>query len=126
MMKQEFVPYKESLELKELGFNEKCLGWYFINNIRIKLHGYSTYVGPNKNDIIEAPLFQQAFRWFRDVHNKNIIIETLMNNQGFRASIMISHPYQVINIDERWDKWEGAELACLRELIKIVKHKLTE
>jgi len=27
-MKELFAPYKESLELKELGFNEPCLGRY--------------------------------------------------------------------------------------------------
>lgn len=32
-MEKEFVPYQESLELKELGFNEPCFGVYGYNKL---------------------------------------------------------------------------------------------
>ena len=27
-MNKEFIPYEQALELKELGFDEECFGWY--------------------------------------------------------------------------------------------------
>jgi hypothetical protein len=32
MIEQEFVPYEEAFALKELGFNEPCLGYYLCRN----------------------------------------------------------------------------------------------
>ena len=30
-MNKEFIPYEQALELKELGFNEVCLGYYNLD-----------------------------------------------------------------------------------------------
>jgi hypothetical protein len=32
-MKTEFISYEQALELKKLGFDEPCLGWYASWNI---------------------------------------------------------------------------------------------
>lgn len=59
-MNKEFVPYKESLELKELGFNEPCFSFY-ENGVFI-----FWYNSVQENDLIQnciAPLYQQAFNW---------------------------------------------------------------
>ena len=58
MIKKEFIPYEQALELKELGFDEPCFGWYasdksLIKDYVIKMH-------------LRVPTFSQAFRWFRE------------------------------------------------------------
>jgi hypothetical protein len=63
-MKNEFVPYKEALALKELGFDYCCFCSY---NSEGKLAGnYGTYYKIHLSEVTIAPLFQQAFRWFRE------------------------------------------------------------
>ena len=77
-MNKEFVPYKEAIALKELGFNEPCITWYFDTRVDIKLYpesqpgsGLSLKGFKNSHKKIgitdcTAPLYQQAFRWFRE------------------------------------------------------------
>jgi hypothetical protein len=85
-MDKEFVPYQESLELKELGFDEPCLGHYQDNveafthkQIKGKLN--LGFMGQCKSEpydwnnapkwgtksqiFYSAPTYSQAFRWFR-------------------------------------------------------------
>lgn len=80
-MEKEFVTYEIALKLKELGFDEKCFGYYSQNDTN-DMHYLGIYqeedyflsgdvpsiVGP------EAPLWQQAIDWFRKRHNMWIII----------------------------------------------------
>ena len=33
MIEKEFVPYEESLALKELGFNEPCFGYFIAGQL---------------------------------------------------------------------------------------------
>ena len=78
MEKKEFVPYDESLALKELGFNEKCLAGFYTyvdENLVLDKYDYRGKFNINYSDeddyiintdktyYISAPLYQQAFRW---------------------------------------------------------------
>ena len=62
-LEKEFVPYTESFELKELGFDEPCFGWWFVDEKMLIIEKSKKSTSEN---IIQAPLFQQAFRWFRE------------------------------------------------------------
>ena len=99
-MKNEFVPYEEALAMKELGFDYSCFG-YHIEDFGEGI-GFNKKYTPSQNhhpyQSCSAPLYQQAFRWFRDVHDLD---------------------FTVINI--RYKTYEEAELACLKKLIEIVK-----
>ena len=86
---KEFVPYEQALELKELGFDEPCLahligfgdgtienGKYVINyqqvfypNDFIESDDKAEELGLHPFGICGVPLYQQAFRWFRDKYN---------------------------------------------------------
>ena len=104
-MTKEFVPYNEALELKELGFDEECLSYYFNKQLSF---GSKTAYG----EVVEAPLYQQAFRWFREKYNLHFPIAV---SDGFWFF-------------ERWrigvyKTYEEAELACLTKLIEIVETK---
>jgi hypothetical protein len=119
-MTQDFIPYEQALDLKELGFDEPCYGFYdeFSNN-KIA-YGYS--VGINK-----SPTFSQAFRWFREKYH--IIGEVKF--KGGKTTKTAWYDYIIYseidwddkNPNEQWKKYEEAELACLIKLIEIVKTK---
>jgi hypothetical protein len=130
-MNKEFIPYEQALELKELGFDEECLGWYPNNTAALSLHG--VFIGkPSSGSyklLAYAPLYQQAFRWFREKHNTLSTIYA--NASGFlyewEDAIGGTHrgwsEYEGPNDSGCWDTYEEAELACLKKLIEIVKNK---
>jgi len=128
-MKKEFVPHELALELKRLGFDEPCLGrWLVITEweaptgeVRLQL---GTDVEDYDNHQFHAPLFQQAFRWFRDNHKHNGIVEGC-KKYGFEWCIYpdIEH---YIKPPNNFNTYEEAELACITRLIEIVKSNTNE
>jgi hypothetical protein len=121
-MEKEFIPYEQALALKELGFVEKCYRGYDKNQILFysqqdsgHLLNYS--VGMN----VSAPLYQQAFRWFRDKYNIDgfIRIEPLNEKYGFVIYNREKDNFKEFSTD--YTKTEDAELSCLIKLIEIVK-----
>ncbi len=135
-MTKEFVPYAESLELKELGFDEPCLGAWAE-------HGFMTPndVSTLQDDItiedIEntqdenmclSPLYQQAFRWFRDkkLFDACICRYQSRDDGGIYYYYVINHDFgieETRHLKEGFFSYEQAELACLKKLIEIVKNK---
>jgi hypothetical protein len=111
-MVKDFIQYTEALELKQLGFNEPCLGYYLASTLFIS--NDNVY---NSTDIpvIKAPLYSQAFRWFRENFNYHHTINLNKKYVGIAYSSVVN-----FNIDE-FNTYEEAELACLKEMIKIVK-----
>ena len=78
-MKEQFVTYEIALKLKNLGFNEFCMGFFYSEHIDelsdISL-GTTTKVVEemvNRFNCIKAPLWQQVIDWFRNLHG--VIIE---------------------------------------------------
>ena len=114
MIEQEFVPYEQALELKQLGFDELCLGYYLASTLFI-----SNDIVYNSTDIpvIKAPLYQQAFRWFREKRG----LGHMINGIGHESFIMnIGGMLYIFNGSE-FKTYEEAELACLKKLIEIAK-----
>ena len=131
-MEKEFIPYEQALALKELGFDESCFAVYKSNGDL----GYFQYFNINRfiedasresnySDLLSiecsAPLYQQAFRWFREKHNIDSYHIEPTNN-------MFSNFYGVLGLrtatfNGGFKTYEEAELACLKKLIEIVKRK---
>ena len=65
-MKDLFVTYEQALDLKELGFDEPCLGFYstLYDLMIMKTNGVKSLFDSE----CLAPLKQQVFKWFRDKH----------------------------------------------------------
>ena len=128
-MNKEFVPYTESLELKELNFDEPCFGKFICFGKSTKSKFQYNALGDPKNynngsygvNIISAPLYQQAFRWFREKCRLFSSIQEL--NIGYQHSY-----YFVVNDEDsiQFLKYEDAELACLDKLISILKEQQNE
>jgi len=122
-MNKEFIPYQEALELKELGFDEPCLEAYDKNGMLYHSHKTDklfTALNSNLSTQCSAPLFQQAFRWFREKHNLKscIMFRTSMEDNKEYYDWLIKGQEVVYR---HFNTYEEAELACLKKLIEIVK-----
>jgi hypothetical protein len=111
-MIKEFIPYELALELKQLGFDEPCLGYYLASTLFIS--NDNVY---NSTDIpvIKAPLYSQAFRWFRNKFNCHHTINLNKKYVGIAYSSVVN-----FSIDE-FNTYEEAELACLKKLIETIR-----
>ncbi len=124
-MEKEFLPYDLALRMKQLGFEEPCLACYYNAGEKLDI---DEYVGHGQYTVL-APLFQQAFRWFRENYNlfHEINIDKTMEPkfaytiieyesaqffEGFEEDILSEHLYY---------KHEEAELACLEKMIEILE-----
>ena len=123
MMNKEFVTYEQALALKELGFDEPCLTYYhedkrFEEDI-VYVKGSIFWNLPYIKEIA-APLYQQAFRWFREKHSlQHEIINDLGNDL---TSIVYVYSIFAVDRSEEYKTYEEAEQACLDKLIEIIKN----
>jgi hypothetical protein len=137
-LSKEFVPYKQSLEIKLLGFDEPCLAWAtleYANTIHVG-NGYKVH---RETDLptkpFGIPTFSQAFRFFREKYNLKVSFPYW---NGFNGMIpdRMQYKYECVIVPENdksitvrengrvyFDTYEEAELACLFKLISIVKEK---
>ena len=121
-MEREFVSYEEALELKQLGFDEPCLGRYDPLKVLVTISrpNNNSYYKGSVPSFISAPLYQQAFRWFREKHKLVSCIRTNFN-VDFYYEIYIDHMNEMMS--DYYKTYEESELECLKELIQIVKSK---
>jgi hypothetical protein len=143
VMEKEFVPYQEALELKSIGFDEPCFGFY---TGRKSLRRYTNFDGELnefqtlKNSKITmgdewctAPTFSQAFRWFREKYGLFHSVEIYPIREERDRCWYVIHRVEKNEFDvfERnhvhmsgfFDNYSQAENGCLRKLIEIVKRK---
>jgi hypothetical protein len=143
-MEKEFIPYEQALALKELGFDEPCFAYFYhhqeykilfdnpnqardYNSIKIDVGSIFDHdeervkkglesLGDSVSRMTSIPLYQQAFRWFRQKYE-------------ITGYVMFLGWYHIIskdlNIKEKVqsENHEEAELECLKKLIEIVKNK---
>ncbi len=124
-MEKEFGPYTESLELKSLGFDEPCIGWATMQYPDViscgnKFKKYHETELPTRP--FGVPLYQQAFRWFREHQEWPIDswIQPYLSEQPRQYEGVYWRRGETVSIGV-FSTHEEAELACLRKLIELVK-----
>ena len=123
-MESLFCPYELALELKELGFDEISLFCYttaYEGNpllhcphllLNSQLEGF-------ENEPISAPLYQQAFRFFREKYKLLSFVDIDSSYRIYCDDIKFN-----LDIDSRIFKtYEEAEVECLVKLIEIAKEQ---
>ena len=124
-MEKLFVPYTEALALKDLGFDEPCFAFY--NNLELKRSLVRNFEECKNSDwdAITAPLYQQAFRWFREKHGFEVFLQKEVNLvSGKTYSYLIENDVEeIIKRSLSKSGIERAELECLKKLIQFVKEK---
>jgi hypothetical protein len=135
-MNKEFIPYESALALKELGFDEPCMGYYRTTLIPSDFTEYflETELGMNESwgdwinsnfqtQACTAPTFSQAFRWVREKYN----LKSWIQEHTADTFIYEIRPHKLTDYKEGevyvYKIHEEAELACLNKLIEIVKIK---
>lgn len=77
-----------------------------------------------KDEVIVAPLYQQAFRWFRGQKVPfSIVNDHSSSEKSYTFTTDHEYYYDSGSGNSWYETYEEAELACLRKLIKIVKSK---
>jgi len=147
-MEKEFVPMSLALKMKQLGFDEPCFAGFNptpfdydgVENliypiIHLEFDGeeiiYNDFQTEEPNiwtidsDVILAPLYQQAFRWFREKYNllSEIGLRDREDLSTWKFEITIIGKYEMKHNSISYNTHEEAELACLTKLIEIVETK---
>jgi hypothetical protein len=121
-MEKEFVPYELALGLKELGFDEPCLMyWNDFGKTSINRFQLHNKIDEWCQNYIEAPLYQQAFRWFREKYKLRGLIEIGTQEYSFIIFDEVKDSRKITSSMN--GTYEEAELACLKKLIEIAKTK---
>lgn len=122
-MKEQFVTYEIALELAKLNFNEKCFGYYGVENELYIEISCNLDTNLTRRNFIAAPTFSAAFRWFREKYGLWFRPDYYdeMKEYNFQGSIHKLGKYSAITNIDNYKTPEEAELACLKKLIEIVK-----
>ncbi len=115
-LQKDFIPYGLALKMKQLGFDEPCLKSYGDDGL-LNQNDHSLY--------LSAPLYQQAFRWFRHKNYKTSICFDIDVNTGetlYGYEIFEDKQF-MFETDFIYREYEEAEQACLEKLLEIVGQK---
>jgi hypothetical protein len=131
-----FVPFEESLKLKNLGFNENCFAHYNPNGVffwKILCSDEDNDHTLSVKDImehsaigyIEAPFYFQAFNWFRSMPYDFSIFEKFRFNDKFYGGYVKERGKLLgLPFGSNFVNYQDAEFACLKELIKFLENKV--
>ena len=139
-----FIPKQESLDLKELGFDEPCIAVYRGNDldpvsqvdVQFKTETNKDY-SDKSNYWLTAPLYSQVFDWFREKHGYIYTICRVYNwnkeipeYEGFCVYIGSKNPKVKLKCNDHfisnfYQDYREAELVVLQTLIEIVKNNNT-
>ena len=126
-MEKELVPKEQSLDLKELGFDEPCLFAYNQDDenklmTAPQLSSYQINTGKNsdigKINKVTSPTFSQAFRFFREKYN--LLSRISYKNDRYKFEYQYKSSANNLYMT-KYSTYEEAELECLKKLIEIVK-----
>lgn len=124
MIEKEFVPYEQTIALKELGINQECYASYGpigARNYKELTYGHADY---SIGNCIGAPTFSQAFRWFREEYKIDVCQLKSKNKYIFIVIYDFTGEERYFEAEKIVENsHEEAELACLKKLIEIVKEQ---
>jgi hypothetical protein len=121
-MEKEFVPYEQALALKELGFDEPCMRYYWTDGMFSKTYN-EPFNFSKRHCEVSAPLYQQAFRWFREKYGLfgEINLTTKQEDVDVFEFFVLSIDDCLFDDSKDYNIYEEAELECLTKLIEICK-----
>ena len=127
-MEKEFIPYELALRMKNLGFDKPCIG-YYTSPTGLLLQQPT---GGNGEFVYYAPLYQQAFRWFREKYKLYCYPNPtgswrytgIYRGEDEKGKHWVGSLRDISGIILFFNSFEEAELACLTKLIEIVEKEL--
>lgn len=128
-MNEQFIPFELAVKLKELGFNEYCLAYFKDGDFRIP-NPHEPFINSEvKPWIICAPLWQQAFDWFKMMHDIDLCIRP-MTMVGY----VMYYTVELLEAGKAWDPPVTLNIQdyaflnhdCLEAMIKIVEERINK
>jgi hypothetical protein len=138
-MNKEFVPYELALKLKQLGFDERCFKYEDVKKIcenheqpggcqLPNVHcGYPNCTIDRSIEPLGIPIWQQAFRWFREEYGLQHDITLTADKEltGFYVLIhkldgLVFNEDDAVELDIETTNREDVELIILNKMIEIV------
>lgn len=134
-IKQKFCTYRISLELKELGFDDECIGCFasdcgdesFIFSHKFRQNSKFTHH-------FTAPLWQEAIDWFREKHKLFIVLDYWGERNVKSANNLFEKLFgyticQELLPKEKWitkyyDTYEEAREQAILKAIELCKNNL--
>ena len=117
-MEEQFCTYDIALKFKELGFNEKCLAWYYLPENAADINDYifalDNDTPENQIVYIKCPLWQQCFDWF--LNKKHLYIDiTFKEVKGPKIEGINSVYFDIeiysISGGDAWKKYRFSEIS---------------
>ena len=116
-MQKQFIPYEQALELKQLGFEEECFSFYDTQGELYESEGGYKQGRNVLGQEVAAPLYQQAFAFFRNQYGYSFSIG--------RTNICVYHLMVqgtlLTNMIQDCKSYEEAELKCIQAFIDAAK-----
>lgn len=123
-MKELFLDYQLSLEMKEIGFDEPCFGWHSKKYLSLQIEGVESV---DMNDDVLAPTYQQVLDFFREKHGIHIMFIFHPTSQTY--GYCIYGKYQDGDNGKLHDNfiahlsYQESLIQAIKESINIVKNK---
>ncbi len=127
-MKEQFIPYELAIKLKELGFDEICFKYYACKDCLLpyRLFRNNSDKIQKENFQCTAPLWQQAFDWFRKKgYECSVINKNKDNGKFYGGYIKHNEDEWSKSIGSNYVTFEEARLACIEKLIEIVQSSIS-
>lgn len=131
-MEKEFIPYELAVALKELGFDERCLIDYNIEQGKMYVEYHedgitNTELDKTTNELNEeqrengeflfeysyaAPTWNQAFKWFREKYNLVCIV---FNDDGDIEHDNLRYNWEIRVVTHSFKNMKNQKNACVGE-----------
>ena len=130
-MINEFVPYEESLILKDMGYDKPMSfgRWYACTKahpteleIGLTKDTNAKFIAANAERLCIAPLYQQAFKFFREKYGlASYRLQTNKYGKSYYSIKKIETEDTIKGYSGFNDTYAEAELTCLRTLFELTK-----
>lgn len=121
---EEYMNDPKSFNMSMDSYTYEKLSYEELENLKMTLPNYNDgdFDFDVYRDVISAPSFSQAFKFFRKKYNLHICIEPAWRNDNqsvktFKYVIFDNN----VGPSDMFNTYEEAELECLKELIEIIK-----
>jgi hypothetical protein len=115
----QFVTFEIASELKELGFDEKCLAYFAPLKTELTIW-YNPEI-TNEGEFILAPLWSQVIDWFRTNHNIDIgVYPCFVFNNHYNYEIINKRDFDNILVSNN-DELLSYETAREHAILKAIK-----
>lgn len=126
--KEDFIPYEQAMQMHDLGYDDNAYYYYHLCNTPelkdIYMADWFLHTALAFNSgcpTIPAPLYQEAFRWFRQKHHLTSVINCPTEYTAFW--MINDYDNHAAKYSCVHNSYENAQQSSLKTMIEIVQHR---